>query len=251
MSDLLTTRQLEDLLQVDRTTIYRMLGDGRLSGIKVGGQWRFSRAAIEAWLAEHRPQPEAAPEAAAPPVTAEVLPLVCIRPIQQVFAEILDVGSVTTDLTGKPLTEISNSCDFCNLILTTPEGQRRCQASWRLLASQTEHEPRTQRCHAGLGYARGRIDVDGQFIAMTFAGQFLVDGPDALFEARIPEVAVACSIDEGRLRDATSTVRQVDDAQVIRLTRLLQTVADAFCHIARERRNFLDRLTRIADLTAV
>lgn len=50
MDDLLTTRQLQELLQVDRITIYRMLNDGRLQGFKVGGQWRFSRQAVELWL---------------------------------------------------------------------------------------------------------------------------------------------------------------------------------------------------------
>ncbi len=50
VDDLLTTKQLRDLLQVDRITIYRMLYDGRLHGFKVGGQWRFSRQEIEAWL---------------------------------------------------------------------------------------------------------------------------------------------------------------------------------------------------------
>ena len=54
MDTLLTTRQLEDLLQVDRVTIYRMLDDGRLQGFKFGSQWRFSREAIETWLrAQH------------------------------------------------------------------------------------------------------------------------------------------------------------------------------------------------------
>lgn len=47
MDDLLTTRQLQDLLRVDRITIYRMLNDGRLRGFKVGGQWRFSPREVE------------------------------------------------------------------------------------------------------------------------------------------------------------------------------------------------------------
>ena len=54
VDDLLTTRQLQELLQVDRVTIYRMLNDGRLHGFKVGGQWRFSRQEIESWLKEQR-----------------------------------------------------------------------------------------------------------------------------------------------------------------------------------------------------
>ena len=55
---LLTARQLQELLQVDRITIYRMLSDGRLEGFKVGGQWRFSRQAIQGWLKEQQANPE-------------------------------------------------------------------------------------------------------------------------------------------------------------------------------------------------
>jgi excisionase family DNA binding protein len=54
VEDLLTTKQLQELLQVDRITIYRMLNDGRLRGFKVGGQWRFSRQEIETWLQAQR-----------------------------------------------------------------------------------------------------------------------------------------------------------------------------------------------------
>jgi excisionase family DNA binding protein len=47
MSDLLTTNQVQDLLHVDRTTIYRLVESGRLPAIRVGKQWRFSRPEIE------------------------------------------------------------------------------------------------------------------------------------------------------------------------------------------------------------
>ena len=41
MADLLTTSQVQDRLQVDRTTIYRMIDAGHLPAIRVGKQWRF------------------------------------------------------------------------------------------------------------------------------------------------------------------------------------------------------------------
>jgi excisionase family DNA binding protein len=57
VEDLLTARQLQDLLKVDRITIYRMLGDGRLTGFKVGGQCRFSWWQIETWFQERHASP--------------------------------------------------------------------------------------------------------------------------------------------------------------------------------------------------
>jgi excisionase family DNA binding protein len=50
MTDLLTTRQVQEILKVDRITIYRMLQDGRLKGVKIGQQWRFARREVERLL---------------------------------------------------------------------------------------------------------------------------------------------------------------------------------------------------------
>jgi excisionase family DNA binding protein len=50
MDDLLTTRQVQEILQVDRITIYRMLQDRRLKGVKIGQQWRFARREVERLL---------------------------------------------------------------------------------------------------------------------------------------------------------------------------------------------------------
>jgi len=38
MSELLTTHQVQDLLKVDRSTIYRMVEAGRLPAVRVGKQ---------------------------------------------------------------------------------------------------------------------------------------------------------------------------------------------------------------------
>lgn len=47
---LLTARQVQNLLHVDRSTVYRMADDGRLPAIKVGRQWRFPADRIGAIL---------------------------------------------------------------------------------------------------------------------------------------------------------------------------------------------------------
>jgi excisionase family DNA binding protein len=48
---MLTAQQVQDLLDVDASTVYRMAGDGRLPAVRIGRQWRFPAAAIEALLA--------------------------------------------------------------------------------------------------------------------------------------------------------------------------------------------------------
>ena len=254
IEDLLTARQLQELLHVDRTTVYHMLSEGRLPGFKVGGQWRFSRRAIGAWLAEQQlanpSQPVAADSGAEGRPGPEVLPVNCVQPIQNVFAEALEVGAVTTALDGTPITAVSNSCAFCNLILATEQGRRRCRDSWQTLSRQAEHQPRLARCHAGLTYARGCIEVKHEFVAMIFAGQFRIGG-SPLEDDKLADVAMACGIAAPDLKAAESSVGVLSDTQGSRVLRLLQVVASTFSEMGQERLALIDRLRRISEMSAV
>jgi excisionase family DNA binding protein len=251
---LLTTRQLQDLLQVDRITIYRMLGDGRLQGFKVGGQWRFSRQAIERWLQERQaslegPEPFQPGEDLIP--SPQALPLSCVQAIQEIFAEALDVGAVTTAPDGKPLTPISNSCAFCAAILGTKEGRQRCIHSWQAAAATTGPSPQLVTCHAGLCYVWGRIEVRGKFVAALHAGQFFTQRPadDKGQVSLLSGLAAATGLPVRELQASLATVPVLDAASQQKVPRLLQRVATTFSEIGEERLDLLGRLQRIAEIT--
>jgi excisionase family DNA binding protein len=252
---LLTARQLQDLLQVDRITIYRMLNDGRLQGFKVGGQWRFSRQAIERWLQEQQASldiPESPKKADDLQPSPEALPLSCIRAIQDIFAEALGVAIVTTTLDGTPITPVAHSCEFCNLILDTQAGQQRCIASWRAAATEREEIPLLATCHAGLHCACGRIEVQGQFVAATHAGQFLAGPPDGtVWSAGITELSAATGVGRSRLQRALASVAVLDEDRRQQVPRLLHRVTATFSEIGEERLNLLGRLQRIAEISSV
>lgn len=48
--NLLTTDQVAQYLKVDKFTVYRLLTQRKIPAFKVGNQWRFKRAMIDAWL---------------------------------------------------------------------------------------------------------------------------------------------------------------------------------------------------------
>ena len=48
--DILTISDVASLLKVAEKTVYGLAQKGDLPGFKVGGQWRFSRSAIDAWI---------------------------------------------------------------------------------------------------------------------------------------------------------------------------------------------------------
>lgn len=248
MTDYLNARQVQQLLQVDRTTIYRMLQDGRLAGAKIGQQWRFERGKVESLLAGEAAAP--APSAAA---SAAILPLPCVQRLQDVFAEVAQVGAVTTDPDGMPMTAISNACAFCNLILASETGRRDCQASWARLARQSEQRPAFASCHAGLQYARARIELAGRELgAMLIAGQFYAQPPDAAEEAaRIRALAHKHTIEEDALAQAARRLPVLDERMRGQIGNWLEKVAHTFEDIGRERADFVNRFRVIAEMSSL
>ncbi len=45
--EIMDIRSAAKYLQIKERTLYRLVGDGEIPGIKVGGQWRFSRKCLE------------------------------------------------------------------------------------------------------------------------------------------------------------------------------------------------------------
>lgn len=245
MDDLLTAKQLQEILRVDRTTIYRMLNDGRLTGIKVGGQWRFSRKEVDSLLSGAYQT-----EKRGPTLTTDVLPLHCVQPIQNVFAEIGGVGSVTTAPDGQLLTKISNPCSFCKLILQSESGQRACVASWQKLAAQPERPGKFVTCHAGLQYSHARIEVNNNLIAVLIAGQFYTQKPDEAEEAaRVERLAAAYDIAPDALGQAAKDITVLDESRKARMGGWLEAVAHTFEDIAKERTLIVSRLRQIAEIS--
>jgi len=55
MSRLMDIEELANYLRLKKQTLYNWLNQGKLTGIKVGGVWRFDRREVDAWLkSRHR-----------------------------------------------------------------------------------------------------------------------------------------------------------------------------------------------------
>lgn len=48
--DILTIREIADLLKINEKTVYKLAAAAKIPGMKIGGSWRFDRATISSWL---------------------------------------------------------------------------------------------------------------------------------------------------------------------------------------------------------
>lgn len=59
--DVLTIKELSAYLKIPRSTLYKLVREGRIPSQKVGRHWRFRKEAIDRWLDEtgaEEPKPE-------------------------------------------------------------------------------------------------------------------------------------------------------------------------------------------------
>ena len=277
MADLLTTSQVQDKLRVDRTTIYRMVEDGRLPAIRVGKQWRFQEDEIERWLQARGaslPAPlgngPTSAETAAPvsvsasaaaaaaggmpaPATAhlsEILPITCVQLIQDVFAEMLGVMLVITDMQGRPVTQMSNPCGFFVAATQKAGMAAACAQTWQGLAGSVSLEPRFIPGEMGLLCARALIRLRSELKGMVVMGGIAPESwPPS--EEQIAATARELSVESATLQANLSAVYQMDKAQREWTLRFIQRIADVFSHIAEDRSLIIGRLQAIALLTSL
>ncbi len=54
MTQLIDIDELANYLKLKKQTIYNWLHQGKISGLKVGGVWRFDRRDVDLWLKSKR-----------------------------------------------------------------------------------------------------------------------------------------------------------------------------------------------------
>jgi len=246
MEELLTTRQVQDLLKVDRITIYRMLQDGRLKGVKIGQQWRFPRSEVERLLG--RTPTETSSQAID---LAIGFPTHCVQPIQDLYAEISGLSAVVVDNDGNPLTETSHPCALCQLLWQHEQARADCQTSRRRMVHEVGPRGGIATCHAGLNYLLAPIYDEGQVVAWFLCGPCFWQNPPTDPETLWRQLAEQYDLPVEQVRAAAGEIRTIDPSQHQRVAAWPTAAARAVQSILRERLSFIERLQQIATLTQI
>ncbi len=169
---LLTARQVQEVLHIDRSTVYRMAEDGRIPALRVGKQWRFPRDAIVSLVdgtTLRTPATTASPHSVDPAAAAAAV---------DVAAHLLGVSMVVTDMEGRPLTGIANPCPWLTAHQDDPDVMDTCIGEWRELADDHEFTPRFRVGQLGFECARAFIRSGRELVGMVLAGGVCPQGAD-------------------------------------------------------------------------
>jgi excisionase family DNA binding protein len=224
----LTARDVQDLIRVDRSTIYRMAESGRLPAIKVGRQWRFPADQVEAWLngsnnGRHTPT--------APSTAQDVADL---------FADLYDVMVVVTDIDGNPVTEVSNPNGYFSSISSEASALDRCIAEWKTLGGEYDFEPRLRPTHLGFLCTRAFIRRGNELVGMVISGGIAPDdwpptpeGIEAIArESRVPAALVQQNIEN---------IHRIDHDAQHRLLRAIPILARHLSAISSQQQQASDQ----------
>lgn len=252
--ELLTTKEVEQLVRLNRVTIYRLIREGEFPAIKVGGQWRFPRAAIEDWLAR-----QASANLPGEPAASEELPSSLddlffaseLRPILRAFAEATGLSIFLTDLEGNRLMECIEYNPFCQAFHEVSGGQKACYAAHSACVYEIE-QPETYACPSGMKYLSAPIDIDGEQIALAIVGPMITDEFHMESVRQIlPQVSQDIGAQPGSLLANMHAVQEFSPPQIAILGRLLSKVLSATAQVAFNRRGAAQRLKEIARLATM
>ena len=224
----LTARDVQELIRVDRSTIYRMAESGRLPAIKVGRQWRFLADEIDTWL---NGSGNGAAGSTPPSTTQDVADL---------FADLYDVMVVVTDIDGNPVTEVSNPNGYFSAISGEASALDRCIAEWKTLGGEYDFEPRLRPSHLGFLCTRAFIRSGNELVGMVISGGVAPDewppspaGIEAIArESRVPVALVEQNVE---------SIHRIDHRAQRRLLRAIPILARHLSSISDQQRQSSDQ----------
>lgn len=238
MSQMLTAKEIQTILEVDRSTVYRMAEDGRLPAIKVGRQWRFPAQQIEDWL---NAQQCTLPPAAAFPqneTAADQFPLQCIQIVQDTFAEVLGVMLIITDMAGQPITQFSNSCGLFAAVDDNNVLWEKCMLHWQEMADSLSLQPQYMDSYLGLLCTRAFIRVGTELKGMVFVGGIAPDNWPPTNE-RLQAIAADLGVGPQLIFDHLQEIFFLSPQQKEQVLVMVQKIANVVSHILNERHQLM------------
>lgn len=239
----LTTKDLQDLIRVDKSTIYRMAEDGRIPAVKVGRQWRFPEHAVRQMLGD---LPASEPTPKQRTLLASLDPA-ATQAVADLAAETFGAMVVITGMNGQPVTDVSNPCGFFTTLANQPDVLPRCIDTWAHYGDAPDLVPAFRPSEFGFLCARSFIRVGNELLGMMIVGGIAPTIWPPSDEA-IRAIASGFGVDPALVRDHIHEVYRLDDSGMARVLDLLPQFGILLSRMAASSNSMVDRLDAIASL---
>lgn len=245
MENLLTSQQVEELLKVNRITIYRMLQDGRLKGVKIGQHWRFPANQFDKLL-EGKPLKSEGTSVEAGKKPG--FPTHCVQTIQELFASVSVIATIVLDKNGNFITEPSHFSSYWNVINRNPVGKRLLEKSLKTIVMDPRPEGWFQNEIGLWSYKIPFVD-EGDIGGFGIIGQYAMSEPNK--SEILAHIAELYNLELATLRLLYGEIVLYDEIDRNRIETWAAQFIRAVESILKERSGLINRLHQIVQIGTV
>lgn len=155
--------------------------------------------------------------------------------IQNLFAMVTGLTSVTFDLDGNPVAPPDFQNEFCRTFKGTTQGAALCKESHQRIVEQVlaTGRPAVGLCKAGLVKVVVPIYYDGEMIGVT-GGCGVYRKESGLDLSRLIEAGALAGLDAEKVKNLALTIKGIDDATINEEIEILNSKIDSL--IARAKK---------------
>jgi len=246
---MLTTREVEQLVQLNRVTIYRLIREENFPAVKIGGQWRFPEEQVQDWLAAHG---GAIQRAQTPdnnlPDADRLFNSVEIVSLLDAFAQSVQLSAFVVDPRGKVVVQCRTyQHPFCQFMQALPQGRNTCRANFHQPLA-ADREPQLRACANGLKYLQSPVIFQESILAYVLMGPILTS--ENVDPQQLAAFATASGIDRETVCRSFAEVQRFSAGQIQLLVDLLSQVMHTMLEIVSNRLDMAARIREIAQMVA-
>ncbi len=165
----------------------------------------------------------------------DIIDIHSLQSIQDAFSNATGLASLTVDINGKPITQLSNGREFCTKYTRNSKiGLERCI---KCDVEAGEKCAKTKKfvvytCHAGLMDFSCPIIVDGKHLGSMLGGQVIPAEPN---KEKFTKIAIELGINPEEYLKALDKVNVVSQKQINAAAELLYVVANTLSKTAHDK----------------
>lgn len=156
----------------------------------------------------------------------EVVDIAKLQDLVDKFAKATGVAAIVADVEGIPITDPSNFTRFCQLVRSTPDGEKLCYKSDQQVGEKAagKRSLSLHQCHCGLIDMAAPLILDGVYRGAALCGQVLLEAPTKEQIEKVRNVALQLGIDED-LSLFLQQIEVVSEAKIRAAGELLRILA--------------------------